>query len=47
MGGCTYEENMSWRKFFLKAVTSELKMDATIAWPFVQKGLDERLEIVA
>jgi deoxyhypusine synthase len=44
MGGCTYEENMSWRKFFLKASTAQLKMDASIAWPFIQKGLDEQMD---
>ncbi|MES2470625.1 MAG: deoxyhypusine synthase family protein [Patescibacteria group bacterium] len=45
MGGCTYEENMSWRKFFLKATTAQLKMDATIVWPLIQKALDERLAV--
>jgi deoxyhypusine synthase len=43
MGGCTYEENMSWRKFFLKASTAQIRMDASIAWPFIQKGLDEQM----
>jgi deoxyhypusine synthase len=37
LSGCTYSEGVSWLKFDPRGVTAEIKMDATIAWPFVQK----------
>lgn len=37
LGGCTYQEGISWRKFFPDAQLAELQMDALHAFPFLAK----------
>lgn len=43
LSGCTYEEGKSWGKFWPDAVTTEVKQDATVVWPFIAKATFERL----
>lgn len=42
LGGCTYREGGSWRKFDFRGFLAEIRMDATIAWPFIHKFAMER-----
>ncbi len=44
LSGCTYSEGMSWGKFVPDGKYSEVYADATIALPFVVKGLMERFD---
>ena len=44
LSGCTYEEGKSWRKFVEDATTSEVLVDATIAWPLVVQAALQRLD---
>jgi len=47
LSGCTYSEGVSWGKFVSAAEGgrfAEVMADATIAWPFLLKGVIERLE---
>lgn len=37
LGGCTYSEGISWRKFNPKAKLAEVRMDALHAFPFLAK----------
>jgi deoxyhypusine synthase len=37
LSGCTYQEGGTWRKFAFDGMFAEVRMDATIAWPFIQK----------
>lgn len=37
LGGCTYSEGISWRKFFPDAQLAEVHMDAMHAFPFLAK----------
>ena len=37
LSGCTYREGGSWRKFDLKGYLAEVRMDATLVWPFIQQ----------
>lgn len=41
LGGCTYAENMSWRKMDPNGVFVQIKGDATISWPFMIKYVME------
>jgi deoxyhypusine synthase len=46
LSGCTYQEGISWGKFVSPQEGgrfSEVPCDATIAWPILLKGLDQRL----
>ncbi len=46
LSGCTYQEGISWGKFVSPQEGgrfSEVLCDATIAWPILLKGLDQRL----
>lgn len=43
LSGCTYSEGGSWRKFDLSGTLSEVRLDATIAWPFIQRAVMERV----
>lgn len=43
MSGCTYGENMSWRKMNPRGRFAEIRADATIVWPFLLKFLMETL----
>lgn len=43
ISGCTYREGGTWRKFDFKGQFAEVRCDATIAWPFIQKYAMERL----
>lgn len=45
MSGCTYSEGASWRKFLPDGMLAEVRTDATIAWPFIQKFALERLAL--
>lgn len=47
LSGCTYQEGVSWGKFIPVSQGgryAEIYSDATIAWPILIKGLQERLE---
>jgi len=49
LSGCGYSEGVSWGKFYSAAEGgryAEVKSDATIAWPFLLRGVLERLGIV-
>ena len=35
LSGCTYSEGGSWRKFNLKGLLSEIRLDATLVLPFI------------
>ncbi|KKS25381.1 MAG: Deoxyhypusine synthase [Candidatus Wolfebacteria bacterium GW2011_GWA2_42_10] len=37
LSGCTYQENMSWRKMDPNGMFAEIQADATIVWPFLIK----------
>ena len=46
LSGCTYQEGISWGKFLPPAEGgrfAEVFCDATIAWPILVKGLEDRL----
>lgn len=46
LSGCTYQEGISWGKFVPPAeggMFAEVHSDATIAWPILIKGLQDRL----
>lgn len=46
LSGCTYQEGISWGKFVPKSQGgryAEIYSDATIAWPILIKGLQQRL----
>lgn len=43
LSGCTYQEGGTWRKFAFNGMFAEVRMDATIAWPFIQKYAFEHL----
>jgi len=46
LSGCTYQEGVSWGKFVPKTQGgryAEVYSDATIAWPILIKGLQQRL----
>lgn len=43
MSGCTYAENMSWRKMDPRGRFAEIKADATVVWPFLLKFMMETL----
>ncbi len=46
LSGCTYQEGISWGKFVPPAQGgrfAEVKSDATIAWPILIKGLQDRM----
>lgn len=45
MSGCTYSEGASWRKFMLDGMLAEVRADATIVWPFIQKFALERFHL--
>lgn len=42
LGGCTYSENMSWRKMDPKGMFAEVHTDATLVWPFLVKYVMEQ-----
>ncbi len=42
LSGCSYSENISWRKFAFDARTSEIRADATIVWPLLLKHVLEQ-----
>lgn len=42
LSGCSYSENISWRKFAFDARTSEIHADATIVWPILLKYVLEQ-----
>jgi deoxyhypusine synthase len=47
LSGCTYQEGVSWGKFVHPdqgGRYAEVHADATIAWPFLLKALDQRLK---
>jgi len=44
LSGCTYQEGKSWRKFVKDATTSEVLVDATVAWPAVTQAAFQRLD---
>lgn len=43
LSGCTYSEGSSWRKFDFEGPRAEIRCDATIAWPFIQRFALEKL----
>ncbi|MDD5726764.1 MAG: deoxyhypusine synthase family protein [Patescibacteria group bacterium] len=43
LSGCTYSEGSSWRKFDFEGPRAEIRTDATIAWPFMQRFALEKL----
>ena len=43
LSGCTYSEGSSWRKFDFEGPRAEIRADATIAWPFIQRFALEKL----
>lgn len=43
LSGCPYSEGISWRKFSKDAVTAEVHLDATVAWPLVVQAVLQRL----
>jgi len=46
LSGCTYQEGVSWGKFVppeLGGRFAEVRCDATIGWPILQLGLEQRL----
>lgn len=43
LSGCSYEEGKSWGKFWPNAELVEVLADATQVWPFIMKGVFERL----
>lgn len=43
LSGCTFREGGTWRKFDFSGTFAEVRVDATIAWPFIQKHAFERL----
>lgn len=43
LSGCTYSEGSSWRKFDFEGPRAEIQVDATIAWPFIQRFALEKL----
>lgn len=47
LGGCTYREGVSWRKFVADGFLAEVRMDATIAWPFIQQFALEEYRLAA
>lgn len=44
LSGCTYQEGKSWRKFVKDATTSEVLVDATVAWPAITQAAFQRLD---
>ena len=47
LGGCTYSEGASWRKFDPHGMLAEIRADATIVWAFIQKFALNRYERMA
>lgn len=43
LSGCTYEEGKSWGKFWPDCKYAEVLVDATIIWPYIAKGVAERI----
>ncbi len=43
LSGCTYDEGVSWHKFTPGGPRAQIKSDATIVWPFMQRFALEKL----
>lgn len=44
LSGCTYSEGESWRKFWKKGRRSQIRVDATMIWPFYVRHMLDRAE---